>query len=165
MQCPGISFPVYEGMEAYLRWLEDGASPAVRIKNVAFLPIIGESPFEVTVKPGTALVLPVATWIGTMDDELLDDEWFGDPDHIFGIVRLDGELLVETNEDYYVGPTWLDPPVILFGAEFVYYQALVVVIHPLPVGEHEIVLHSYFADFGDVFNNTWNITVIPNGKN
>ena len=72
--------------------------------------------------------------------------------------------LVETNEDYYVGPTWLDPPVILFGAEFVYYQALVVVILPLPVGEHEIVLHSYFADFGDVFDNIWNIKVIPKGK-
>ena len=71
-------------METYIRWLEDGADPDARVKNVAFLPIIGASPFEVEVEPGTALVLPIATWLGFPGDEALPDEWWGDRDHIFG---------------------------------------------------------------------------------
>jgi len=165
---PGIARPysnafgksLDEWMEAYLRWLEDGADPADK-RNVAFLPILGDSPFDVEVKAGTALVLPVATWLGFPEDEPLPDEWFGDRNHVFGDVTLDGEPIAERNADYYVGPTYLDPPVSLFGFDIVFYQAIVCVINPLPPGEHQIVLHSEFVDFGAVFDNTWNITVVP----
>jgi len=162
-------------MEAYVRWLEDGADPNARIGNVAFLPIFGGPEFEpIEVEPGTALVLPVATWLGFPGDPIIPDEYFGDPDFIYGEVKLDpgpgGEgLIVEINENYYVGPTDLDPDAILFGEYIIdYYQALVCLILPLPPGEHTIELESYFKDippqYGvtDVhYENTWIITVLP----
>ena len=150
-----------EWMESYIRWLEDGADPAARSKNVAFLPIIGVSPFEVEVEPGTALVLPIATWLGESGDEPLPDEWWGDRDHIFGDVYLDGQPIAVPNEDYYVGPSHLVPSA--FGV-YTYYQALVVVIKPLPPGEHVVELHSEFVDFGAAFDNVWNITVRQKSK-
>ena len=155
-------------METYIRWLEGGSDPEARVKNVAFLPILGESPFAVEVEPGTALVLPIITWLGFPGDEPLPDEWWGDRSHIFGDVYLDGQLVAVPNVDYYVGPTDLDPnATIVIGDdvyEIVFYQALVVVINPLTPGEHQIVLHSEFVDFEAAFDNTWNITVIPLGK-
>lgn len=156
-------------MEEYVRWLEDGADPNYRVRNVAFLPILGESPFNVQVESGTALVLPIVTWLGFPEDEPLPDEWWGDRDHIFGDVFLDGQQIAVPNSDYYVGPTDLDPSaIIVIGDdvyEIVFYQALVVVISPLSVGEHEIVLHSEIVEAGQVFDNTWNISVVPPGKN
>lgn len=146
-------------MTAYIRWLEADADPAARVRNVAFLPIIGESPFEVEVEPGTALVLPILTWLGFPEDPKIPDEWWGDRNHIFGDVWVDGQPVAVPNEDYYVGPTDLDPPAQLFGFEIDYYQALVVVIKPLTPGEHQVVLHSEFVDYGAVYDNVWNITV------
>ena len=35
-----------EWVEAHLRWLEAGQDPDIRVKNVTFLPIMGESPFN-----------------------------------------------------------------------------------------------------------------------
>jgi hypothetical protein len=152
-------------METYIRWLEDGADPDARVKNVAFLPILGESPFAVEVEPGTALVLPIVTWLGFDENDFLPDELWGDRDHVFGDVWVDGQSVAVPNEDYYVGPTMLAPPAdIGIGVDIVLYQALVVVINPLTPGEHQIVLHSEFVDFGAAFDNTWNITVTPPGK-
>jgi len=151
-------------METYIRWLETGADPEYRVKNVSFLPILGDSPFNVEVGPGTALVLPIVTWLGFPGDEPLPDEWWGDRGHIFGDVYLDGQQIAVPNTEYYVGPTYLDPPASLFGFEIIFYQALVVVINPLTPGEHHINLHSEFVDYGAAFDNTWNITVRPPGK-
>lgn len=151
-------------MEAYIRWLENGADPADRVKNVGFLPILGDSPFDVEVEPGTALVLPIVTWLGFSPDDVLPDEWWGDPGHIFGDVYLDGRPVAEPNTEYYVGPTTLVPPAILFETEIVLYQALVVVINPLTPGEHVIELHSEFVDFDVAFDNIWNVTVRTPGK-
>lgn len=170
---PGIARPhsnafgksLDEWMETYLRWWGDGADPAAKIRNVAFLPIYPGPVFDVEVKSGTALVLPVVTYLGFPEDDPLPNDWFGDRDHVFGDVYLDGEPIVEPNEAYYVGPTYLDPYVVLFDIyEIAFYQAIVCVIKPLPPGEHVIVLHSEFVDFGDVFDNTWNITVVPGKK-
>ena len=161
---PGIAPPhshafgksLDEWTELYLRWFENGQNPDEQVGNVAFLPIAPGPLFEVSVKPGTALVLPVLTWLAFDESEILPDEWFGDPSHIFGNVSLDGVPIVEPNEDYYVGPTKLDPP--LFGVA-PYYQAIVFVATPLSPGKHQIGLHAEFVDFGATFDNTWNITV------
>ena len=77
---------------------------------------------------------------------------------------LDGQQIAVPNTEYYVGPTYLDPPASLFGFEIIFYQALVVVINPLTPGEHHINLHSEFVDYGAAFDNTWNITGRPPGK-
>lgn len=161
---PGIAVPhskafgktLDEWMELHLRWLENGQDPNARVGKVAFLPIIGESPFVVTVEPGTPLVLPVVAWLGESETDLLPDEWFGDPNHVFGEVMLDGVPVLEPNANYYVGPSDLDPP--LFGLYY-NYQALVFVTTPLSPGQHQITLHSEFVDFGVAFDNIWLITV------
>lgn len=157
-------------MHAYMRWWANGADPSETSGNVAFLPIWPGPEFEVEIKVGTALVLPVTSYLGFEGDDTLPDEWFGDPDFIYGWVNLNGALLVELNEDYYVGPTYLIPPAVIdlspFGVfPIAFYQSLLCLILPLPPGEHELVLHSYFED-GTVFDNTWYITVVTgNGRN
>ena len=145
-----------EWIEAYLRWLEDGADPDARVNNVAFLPIIGESPFNVEVKAGTALVLPIALYLGFPGDEPLD------PSELFGEVFVDGQPVAVPNEDYYVEMD-LEPNVFLFGVfEIDFFQGLGVVIKPLTPGMHTIDLFSIVGD--DEFTNSWNITVAPPGK-
>jgi hypothetical protein len=161
---PGIAPPhshafgksLDEWTELYFRWFENGQDPESRVGKVAFLPIAPGPLFEVSVKPGTPLVLPVVAWLAFGEDDFLPNEWFGDPNHIFGNVYLDGVAIAEPNADYYVGPTELDPP--LFGVA-THFQAIVFVTTPLTPGEHQIVLHSEFVDFGVAFDNIWNITV------
>ncbi len=146
-----------EWIGAHLRWLEAGQDPDAREKNVAFLPIVGESPFNVEVKTGTALVLPIALWLGFEGDPVLE------PGDFVGAVTLDGQPIAEPNIDVLVGPTPVDPP--LFGV-VTFYQGLGVVIKPLTPGVHTIELFSSVntPDGLAEFNNTWNITVAPPGK-
>ena len=150
-----------EWIEAHLRWLEAGQDPDVRVKNVAFLPIVGDLPsgnvFEVEVEPGTALVLPIAMWLGFEGDPVLD------PSDFFGAVTLDGQPIAEPNIDFLVGPTPVDPP--LFEV-VTFFQGLGVVIKPLTPGTHTIELFSSIdtPDGLFEFTNTWNITVTPPGK-
>jgi hypothetical protein len=145
-------------VESYLRWLLEGS--AIPNKKIDFLPIMNEEGqgsgniFEIEVKPGTALVLPIALWVGFEGDPELGVNAFA------GSVTLDGQPIAEPNEDYYVGPTYVDPPiadVILF------YEGLAVVIKPLLPGDHTINLYSSVSYHGavDEFTNTWNITVTP----
>lgn len=139
-------------VESYLRNLyEDADVPA---GNVAFLPIIGESPFDIQVRPGTALVLPIALYLGFPTDTPLG------PDKFTAAVTLDGAAIAEPKDEYYVGPTYVDPLILGLVA---FYEGLVVVINPLTPGEHTIVLYSSIdAPEGLYeFNNTWNITVAP----
>jgi len=148
-------------VESYLRWLLEGS--AIPNKKLDFLPIIGENGgsgnvFEIEVKPGTALVLPIALWAGFEGDPELGVDAFT------GAVTLDGQPIAVPNEDYYVGPTYVDPPiadVVLF------YEGLAVVIKPLLPGNHTIDLYSSVtyefegSQVTDEFTNTWNITVTP----
>lgn len=154
-------------VEAYVRSLLEGA--AVPKENVTFLPIFGPLPsdniFEVEVKPGTALVLPIALWLGFPGDPVLGVSNFS------GAVTLDGLPIAVPNEDYYVGPTNLDPPIILGEDTVAFYEGLAVVIKPLTPGEHTILLYSTITiplpddtNFVAEFSNTWNITVFPPGK-
>ena len=150
-------------VEAYVRSLFEGA--AFPKKNVTFLPIFGELPsdniFEVKVKPGTALVLPIALWLGFPGDPVLGVSNFS------SAVTLDGLPIAVPNEDYYVGPTNLDPPITLGEDTIAFYEGLAVVIKPLTPGEHTIQLSSAITiplgdgtNFVAEFSNTWNITVI-----
>ena len=149
----GASLDAWIG--TYLRWFEAGLDPDTRVKNVAFLPIVGDSPFDIEVRPGTAFVLPIALWLGFEGDPVLE------PSDFFGVVTVDGQPIAEPNGDYLVGPTPVDPPI--FGV-VVFYQGLGVVIKPLKPGTHTIELYSSVNDpiFGlQEFTNTWNVTVAP----
>ena len=149
-QAFGMSLDEWIG--AHLKWLEAGQDPDTRVKNAAFLPIIGESPFSVEVEPGTALVLPIALWLGFEGDPELAASDF------VGAVTVDGQPVAEPNIDFYVDPTPIDPP--LFGV-VTFYQGLGVVIKPLTPGAHTINLFSSIntPDGLAEFNNTWNIIV------
>lgn len=157
-------------VESYIRWLYEGA--AIPGNSVEFLPIFGDAGdtgnfFEIEVKPGTALVLPIGMWIGFPGDPVLG------PDAFYGDVTLDGQPIAVPNENYYVGPTDLDPPIILdFGGGTIYtlafYEGLAVVIKPLTPGEHTIQLYSAIDSpeppVGSgllEFANTWIITITP----
>lgn len=132
---------------------------------MGFLPILGGPEFTVEVESGTALVLPVATWLGYPNEDPLPDDWFGDKEHIFGEVTVDKRPAVELDENYYVGPSYFNPPLILFDIlEIQFYQALVCVINPLSPGQHTIKVHSGLKDFGAEYNNTWEITVLPRNE-
>ena len=145
-------------VEAYLRNLFEGDE--IPANNVEFLPIVPDgSAFYIEVKPGTALVLPIALWLGFAGDPELG------PTNFTGMVTLDGEPIAVPNQDYYIQPTYIDPPIIELIA---FYEGLAVVIKPLTPGEHTIQLYSTINNIPDVglmeFSNTWNITVIPPGK-
>ena len=144
-------------VEVYLRNLFDGVPNSAR--NVVFLPIIGESPFDIEVAPGKSFVLPIALWLGFPGDpELGTGNFFGD-------VTLDGQPIGVPNEDYYIGPTYVDPLILDLVA---FYEGLAMVIKPLTPGEHTIQLYSTInvPEIGLMeFNNAWNITVLPAGQN
>ena len=140
-------------VEAYLRSALEGA--AIPKKKIEFLPIFGEEPtgnvFEVEVKTGTKMVLPIALYLGFPEDPPLA------PSEFTGVVTVDGQLIADPNEDYYFGPTDLDPPIILGPYTIAFYQGLGVVIKSLTPGLHTIELYSSVE--GDSFHNTWLITV------
>lgn len=155
-------------IEAWIRTEYENAP--IPKKRVTFLPTTDESgndgnEFDIEVKPGTALVLPIAGYIGFPTDNPLE------PTAFFGMVTLDGQPIAEPNEDYYFGPTAFDPPIILdFGGGFVftlaYFQGLGVVIKPLTPGTHTIMLDSIVDASANgegvtQYTNIWNITVTP----
>ena len=139
-------------VEAYLRTVLDGQPPPVQ--RVEYLPIFGESPFEVEIEAGTALVLPIALWLGFAEDPVLG------PDNFSGAVTLDGQAIAEPNGDYYVGPTYVDPPIL---GVVTFYEGLAVMIKPLTPGDHTIELSSSVNTPEGLFefSNIWNISVTP----
>jgi hypothetical protein len=141
-------------------------------KNVALLPTscaLSACIFNVQVRPGTALVLPLAGYLGFTEDDVLPDEWWGDRNHIFTETTLDGLPLAEPNAAYYTGPIKFDPPISFTlddgsVVQVVLHQSIGVVIKPLTPGVHTLLLHAEFVDFGIAYDNTWHITVLPPGK-
>jgi hypothetical protein len=203
---PGIARPhssafgqsLDEWLEAYVRWLFTGVPSSGKIGHVRLLPIpldtdgipeiIDDVPtwsghLDIEVEVGTALVLPMVIWTGESydpdtglpDDEPLPDAWFGDI--VWGDVMLDGKPILEPNAAYYVGPVYLDPPIIYdepsdYGSiSAIFFQGIACVINPLSPGEHEIDLYSTFDlrneseyGWGVAFDNSWKITVKPKRK-
>jgi hypothetical protein len=144
----------------------------VNLKNVALLPQTCDVPpctFNIQVKPGTALVLPLVAWLGFGPNDVLPDEWWGDPNKIFAEATLDGLPIAQPNAAYYTGVVNFDPPIPFdLGdgniVQVAVHQSIGVVIKPLTPGVHKLVLHSEIIEAGAVFDNTWNITVVPAGK-
>lgn len=176
-------------------------------KNVTFPPIVCPDPaagctcdyispypdwravctFNITVPPGTPLVLPFFGWVGYSDADVLPPECWGqlcngpppvNLREVFADVTLNGKAIGEPSAAYYVGPTSFEPPIPCPyegnpDNQCVLYQAIGVAIKPLTPGVHTMVLHSgmWGQDFpgpagfwGYTYDNTWNITVLPPGK-
>lgn len=144
----------------------------VSVKNVVLLPQSCDAPpctFDIKVKPGTALVLPLVAWLGFGPDDVLPDEWWGDRNKIFADATLDGLPIAQPNAAFYTGVVGFDPTVPFelddgTVVQVAVHQSIGVVIRPLPPGTHKLVLHSEIVEAGAVFDNTWNITVLPRGR-
>jgi hypothetical protein len=149
------------------------------VHNVRFLPgnFAGDE-FDIRLKPGTAIALPVWPVYG----ELYDDGTQDDPDADYSYLyeattidaRLDGQVvfqgLVSDYEPYSFGPVVLDEPIPYaepqprgpglnaIAATFVFGTGAV--FHPLPVGEHTLVIDVQNPFLGD-YHTTYHITVSP----
>jgi hypothetical protein len=155
-------------LEAYIIWSfwdGSGDQPADKIRNVQLLPlpVSPDTHVDIEIKVGTALVLPVAVYLGTEGEEPYPEDWFGNPNYVSGEVELDGKMIITPDENYYA-EAFFDPPIFF---DLLYFaQGIVGVITPLSVGVHEIILHSELLNLpglGEdvIFDNTWTITVVP----
>lgn len=150
---------LHEWMDEWVNWFFTSQDSDVRVNNAAFLPLWE---FDIEVEAGTALVLPVFTYLGFPEDATIPEEWWGDPNYIWGVLSIDGGPEVKITAEYYTGITYFDPWIEFFGYNISFYQAIGCVILPLPPGEHVLVLHSECVEGYDcsaVFDNTWNINV------
>ena len=141
---------------------------------------------DVTLKPGTPFVLPVAIWYGEsyntgqQPDAPLPESVFTNS---HTLVSVDGKSIIDSNVDdlsrWYIGPSYFDPPIVYaeanpvtgaISADFV--QGLSFVHSPLSRGTHTLHLESeaiarisdYYGpgadlDIGVKFVNDWEILV------
>jgi hypothetical protein len=107
-------------------------------------------------------------------DAPFPDEWFGT--FISGPVTLDGQLIIQNFQSYYVPYTYFHEPILYdepssYGSTgIVFFQGVGFVSVPLTVGVHELTNNAGFmippgeqpvGDFGVIYNNCWTITVVP----
>jgi hypothetical protein len=142
---------------------------------------------DVTLKPGTPFVLPVAIWFGEKystppglpDDAPLNASVFTGSNVL---VKVDGVAVIDSHKGdlarWYVAPQYYDPPITYpaptsygsIAANFV--QGLAFVHHPLSKGDHTLTLKSeiitfvpnYYGpglnlDIGVRYENSWTIHV------
>jgi hypothetical protein len=189
-----------EWMLYYIRWLvgefgwtteelpqQDGNVLMMPIpvgEQVSEDPVVVQGSCAVTIRPGTAFVLPVSTTIGESyvsgipDDDPADyplKELLGEDDKQT-LVTLNGQTLIDSTEDNwedsFVDPVYFDPPIVYaepqprgnpepYADQTIWLQGLGFVHPPLRVvGTHTLKLKTY--NLGPViFDNTWTITVDP----
>jgi hypothetical protein len=166
----------------YWRSYLTGGPPSVG--PVYFLPlpdcdefIPGDPPtcrgqLDLTIEAGTPFMLPIIAWIMEYFTDISDcDEPL--PDEVFtdavATVTIDGREIMENIEEYYVPPVEFDP-LITYGVPPNGYigacrvQGLAFLSMPLQPGEHVITNYvEYIVPdfFGIIYDNTWNITVVP----
>ena len=188
----------------YWAWSYGGVGPQVQPNNVFFMPVpvpaddawetkdgklIGTAQMDLTVEPGTKLVLGVLSWIGETYDPKLVPPIPDDDPAFFTIadflppngqveVMLDGVPLINDANlaSFYYDPIRFINPLMYaeptsygsIGAIFV--QGIGVIIQPMTPGRHTLTLYSWdswkglYGDTGVGWFNTWNITVAPPGK-
>ena len=161
------------------RWAGDGSFTSTDPST-----FVGSA--DVTLKPGTPFVLPVAIWYGEsyntgqQPDAPLPESVFTNS---HTLVSVDGKSIIDSNVDdlsrWYIGPSYFDPPIVYaeanpvtgaISADFV--QGLSFVHSPLSRGTHTLHLESeviarisdYYGpgadlDIGVKFVNDWEILV------
>jgi hypothetical protein len=186
-----------EWLSTYLRWGLTGADPAQSTVGPVMLltipagayvsgagtpddPALYRGQIEMTLRPGTPFVLPLATWTveryagypSTPDDPAIPDAEF-----IAGVsptLYIDGRLVVSdaNKAAFYVPLTAFDPIVVYptptsYGSvAAVAFQGYGIVSPPLSVGRHVIHLYEPYIiqttlSLGVIYDNTWIVTVSP----
>jgi hypothetical protein len=189
-----------EWLRDYSSWTYGGPVSQVQPNNVLMLPVpvtpndawvigadgrnIGTAEMDVTVKPGTKLVLAVLGWLGeTYDPNLVppkpDDSrtQFTIADFVpplgQAVITLDGvELMNDANvASFYYGPISFEPPIMYAAPSpygsigLIFVQGIGIIIQPLTPGEHTLKLYSWsywqglYGVNGTGWDNTWHITV------
>lgn len=193
-----------EWLRDYWAWSYVHVGPQLQPNNVLFMPVpvpgdddwaiqdnrqIGTAEMNLTVKPGTKLVLGILSWIGeTYDPNLVPSVPDDDPNYFTladflpplgqSIITLDGvQLMNDSNvASFYYGPISFKEPLMYseptpygsIGAIFV--QGIGIVIQPLTPGQHTLKLYSWdywkglYGANGVGWDNTWHITVAPPGR-
>jgi hypothetical protein len=184
-------------LPGWFTWALGGHHPD-HMGNVQFLPLPNAQPVDdgagtaddpatfrgeinVTLKKKQSFVLPLIGWTREVYQDGTTDPFL--PDSAFAdarvVQKIDGRTVLDSSrddlEDFYVDPTDLKHPVIYpeptpYGTVgTVGFQAIGVVIGPLPVGEHTMTLESELratvadpnhpVNTGAIYQNTWHITV------
>ena len=185
-----------EWLDIYWRWYYSGADSAQSmVGRVKLLPLpagvcngnwtpsdpavcVGE--LEITLRPGTPFVLPLAAWIAeryqgyptTPDDPSVPDGTF-----LAGVspsFYIDGrEIVSGGNKAAYYVPTTEFDPIVVYPTPSSYgsvaalrFQGYGIVSPPLSVGTHVIKLYEpYIIEspiaYGVIYDNTWIVTVTP----
>lgn len=146
---------------------------------------------DATVPAGKPIVLPLVAWMtesytpesGKPEDPPLSDACF-DPtldrrDCVLGDVKgeavytwvtLDGTQVVVNQDKFYTGYTKWAAPVMYptptdYGANAATgSQAVIMVIEPLPAGEHTITNYVDFGPIGLFYDNSWALTAVDSGS-
>lgn len=183
-----------EWMTLYMTWVL-GGDQADHVGKVEFIPLPAEEPVsgsgtfedpvllageaDVTLKPGSPFVLPVAVWFGEEYESGAVDPVL--PAGVFTqstvTVQVDGKTVMSSDRDdlekFYVPPTDFDPEIVYpeptsYGSVgAVFFQGLGFVHGPLSVGTHTITVVSEIKvfdpdlglDLGIEYVNKWNVTV------
>lgn len=194
-----------EWMRDFWAWTYGGVGQPLQANNVLFLSIpapatwedwagkpIGIGELNVTVKPGTKIVLGVLAWIGETYDPAYIDPSTGKPipnDQPWpqseflppngeAVITLDGVPLVDASNlaDFYYEPInfketlWYATPTDYHSIGAIWVQGIGVVLPPMSAGTHTLTLYSWdswmnlYGDGGLGWSNTWHITVQPPGK-
>jgi len=184
-------------LEGWFTWALGGHHPD-HMGTVQFLPLPSGQPvddgagtaddpvtlrgeIDVTLKKNQSFVLPLLGWTREVYQDGTTDPFL--PDAAFAdarvVLKIDGRTVLDSGrddlEDFYVGPTRLDHPVVYpeptsYGSVgTIGFQAIGVVIGPLSPGEHTMTLTAELratvadpnhpVNTGAVYENTWHITV------
>jgi len=177
-----------EWHKLYWQWYL-GFTAEGQVGNVLFMPLPTGTPndekppisvgeLNVTLRPGTAFVLPILTWIGeTYVENLPNDTPLGEVNFSGATVKvtLDGQTLLDSTTEaigkYYYGVVTYNPPLIYPEPQprgenatakgVIFAQGLGFVHNPLSVGKHTLELYAVSTGLGFGYHNTWHITVDP----
>lgn len=136
--------------------------------------LVGE--LEIALRPGTPFVLPLLGLVGERYSAATglpdDDSAFYADTMMSANLTIDGRTVVsDANEAAFFVPVTSFDPIVIYPEESAYgsvaaiwFESIGIVSPPLPVGVHVIHLDATLivpGVLGEVFDNTWIVTVTP----
>jgi hypothetical protein len=141
-------------------------------------PVVLVGELAITLRPGTPFVLPLVGIVGERYEGypgVPDDDPALFTDLLAGIsahLTIDGKTIISdaNKAAFYLPATFFDPvvtypePTLYGSVAAVWFQGIGIVSPPLSVGVHVIHLDATLivpGFFGEIFDNTWTVTVTP----